>query len=117
MALPKKARSEAEEDLRHFCERRVAVLARDQVRLEYEFRGDAATLVERRVPWHPALQDAPWTRMPVAQFRYDRENGHWTLHWPDRNTRWHEDDGVEPSHTLKPLLAEVDEDPTGIYWG
>jgi hypothetical protein len=117
MGLPELVRRQAERELAAYCEHRVPASVRDQVRLEYEFRGNSATIIERRVPWHPALEGESWTRMPIAQLRYDPERGRWTLFWPDRNTRWHEDDGVSPAKTLAPLLAEVDEDPTGIYWG
>ena len=117
MALPYLVRRQAEQELAAYCENRVPASVRDQVRLEYEFRGNSATIVERRVPWHPALEGEAWTRMPIAQLRYVPDRRRWTLHWPDRNTRWHEDDAVGPAKTLAPLLAEVDDDPTGIYWG
>lgn len=55
--------------------------------------------------------------MPIAQFRYDVGSDRWTLYWPDRNSRWHLDDNVDPSPDIATLLAEVDRDPTGIYWG
>lgn len=117
MALPELVRRRALKELDAFCETRLPSFARDQVRLEYEFRGDAVTLIERRVPWHPAMASQPWTRMAIARFRYDFKTGRWTLYWPDRSTRWHVDDGIDPAPALARLLAEVDRDPTGIYWG
>jgi hypothetical protein len=117
MALPHLVRHQAEQELVAYCANRVPASVRDQVRLEYEFRGNSATIVERRVPWHPALEGETWTRMPIAQLRYVPDRGRRTLYWADRNTRWHEDDTVGPAKTLAPLLAEVDDDPTGIYWG
>jgi len=41
----------------------------------------------------------------------------WYLYWMDRNSRWHEYLGIEPSSNLDRLLEEVEEDPTGIFWG
>ncbi len=117
MAIPELVRRRAEKELDAFCERRVPAFARDQVRLEYEFRGNAVTVVERRVPWHPALEGQPWSRMPIAQFRYDFGSARWTLYWSDRNSRWHPDEDVDGTGDLSVLLAEVDKDPTGIYWG
>jgi hypothetical protein len=35
----------------------------------------------------------------------------------DRNSRWFLYDDVAPSRDVGPLLAEIDEDPTGIFWG
>lgn len=117
MALPDLVRRRVASELDAFCEKRTPGFARDQVRLEYEFRGDAVTLVERRAPWHPRMEGQPWTRMPIARFRHDLKTSRWTLYWPDRNSRWHIDDGIHPALDLAPLLAEVDRDPTGIYWG
>lgn len=117
MALPEPVRTRAQTELGTYCSQRLPDRVRDQVRLEHEFRGNAATLIERRVPWHPAMEGQPWTRMPIAQFRYDVGSDRWTLYWPDRNSRWHLDDNVDPSPDIASLLAEVDRDPTGIYWG
>jgi hypothetical protein len=43
--------------------------------------------------------------MPIAQLRYVADRGRWTLYWPDRNIRWHEDDAVTPAKTLAPLVG------------
>jgi len=41
----------------------------------------------------------------------------WRLYWADRNSRWHEYVEAGPTYELEDLLREVDEDPTGIFWG
>jgi DUF3024 family protein len=116
MDLPWDLRTRAELDLRQFCEKRVPAHVRHQVRLDFEIRGLNATLVERRVPWRPRSSDEPWTRLAVARFRYDLDSGRWALYWRDRNERWHPYDR-KLSGTLGELLAEVDADPTAIFWG
>jgi hypothetical protein len=35
----------------------------------------------------------------------------------DRNSRWHRYDMAEPTEQLDELLTEIDQDPTGIFWG
>jgi hypothetical protein len=72
--------------------------ARHQVRLDVEVEGICATIVERRAPWR-----ADWTRLPIAGLRYSPTHAAWMLFWRDRN--------------LDPLLAEIDADPTAIFWG
>jgi DUF3024 family protein len=116
MDLPWDVRTRAEIDLSQLCERRVPVQVRHQVRLDFEIRGVNATLVERRVPWRPRSSDEPWTRLAVARFRYDPVSGRWALDWPDRNGRWHAYDR-KSTGTLGELLAEIDADPTAIFWG
>jgi len=58
-----------------------------------------------------------WTSMPVAQMRYDNKKGEWTLYCSDRNDKWHEYLDLDPTKNIDAILVEIDEDPTGIFWG
>jgi len=49
--------------------------------------------------------------------RYDEKTGEWTLYYADRNDRWHEYWDIESTKSIDKLLKEIDEDPTGIFWG
>ena len=105
-------RDEADRVFADYCERRIPPKHRDKVRLEYSWRGQVVTIVER----HPPLMGkGAWSRVPLAQFRRNA-SGKWSLYCADRNSRWHAYMGKRPS-SLKALLAEVDRDPTGIFWG
>jgi hypothetical protein len=74
------------------------------------------TIVERRAPWRAG--DGPeWTRLPVARLRYTQTSQTWSLYWQDRNQRFHHYDQLSPSARIDDLLAEIDRDPTGIFWG
>ena len=65
--------------------------------------------------------------MPIARLRYTAANQAWRLYWRDRNLRFHADDLLAPSHhaddllapshRVEDLLAEIDHNPTGIFWG
>ena len=100
-----------------FCESRVPERYRDEVRLECCRRGNSITIIERRPPWNPGLNGPDWTSMKVAQLRYDASAAQWSLHCCDRNERWWSYDNTRPSKSVDPLLAEIDADPTGIFWG
>jgi Protein of unknown function (DUF3024) len=117
VSLPTLVRKQVERELGEYCDKRVPALARHQVRLEYEIRGNSVTIVERRVPWQPVSSNEPWTRFPIAQFRFDVTRRRWTLYWRDRNLRWHRYDFLRPSPSLSDLLAEVQRDPTATFWG
>jgi len=39
------------------------------------------------------------------------------LYWSDRNSRFHEYDLVEPTVNVEDLIAEIQADATGIFWG
>ena len=115
MAIPELVRNAAVKQVEVLC-RRVPPHARNEVRLEHSVRGNAITIVERRPPWHPGL-GPEWTSMKIAQLRYDAGSGAWSLYCCDRNERWFLYVDVEPSRDVAPLIAEIDEDPTGIFWG
>jgi hypothetical protein len=100
--------------MRAYCEQRVPARYRAEARVEMTVRGKSATIFDCRPPWHPSLTE--WSRVPVAQLRYDADAQHWTLYWADRNGRWHLYDLVEPG-TVVELLAEIESDPTAIFWG
>jgi hypothetical protein len=100
--------------VRRFCAGRIPPEARDEVRLEVEARGQTVTILETRSPWGGAGE---WTRMKVAQLRYDPRRRIWTLFSSDRNGRWHRYAAADPSEQLDPLLDAIATDPTGIFWG
>ncbi|MFV1961843.1 MAG: DUF3024 domain-containing protein [Acidimicrobiia bacterium] len=73
-------------------------------------------IVECRPPWRP--EDNPdWTRSSIARLRYTKYLGQWSLYWSDRNSRFHEYDLVEPTVNVEDLIAEIQADATGIFWG
>jgi hypothetical protein len=114
MPLPPAVRDQAVREVEQFCERKIPEDVRSKVRLEHTIRGNSITIVERRAPWSEHV-GPEWTSLPVAQLRYD--DGLWTLHAADRNGRWFLYDDVRPAPGVGPLLTEIDDDPTGIFWG
>ena len=100
--------------IHRYCGSRVPARMREEVRVEATHRGRSVTIYDCRPPWQPELEE--WSRLPVAQFRYDFDDKLWTLYWADRNGRWHRYDLVA-SGTIDQLLEEIDDDPNGIFWG
>ena len=82
------------------------------MRIEADVRGGTVTIEECRAPWEPSLVD--WTRTPVAQLRHSA--GSWTLYSADGESRWHRYRELH-SGSIGELLAEIADDPTGIFWG
>jgi hypothetical protein len=100
--------------IHQFCDGRVPAHLRDEARVEADVRGKSVTIFDCRSPWHPNLTH--WSRVPVAQLRYDPASHLWTLYWTDRNSRWHRYDDIDPG-TADELLDEINQDPTCIFWG
>jgi hypothetical protein len=115
MPLPAAAKNLVEKKLDAFLGKRVPPHVADKIRLSYTFRGNSVTIWENRAPWREGMQE--WTVSAVAQLRYNPKAQTWMLYWRDRNTKWHEDGGLAPVKKLDLILAELDRDPTGIYWG
>jgi hypothetical protein len=114
MALPQLQRQFAERLLGSFCEKRVPAEEKDRMRIYYKIRGNSITLMDSRPG---LLPQGDWLNMSIAQFRYDESNGTWTLYCADRNDKWHLYMDCDPSKDLSELLKEVDDDPTGIFFG
>ncbi len=90
--------------------------AQGQIRYELDVANTTVTIVECRPPWRPDF-GPEWTRSPVARLRYTKSCKQWSLYWRDRNLNFHNYDRVPATSHVEELLAEVDRDPTHIFWG
>lgn len=116
MPIPELVRHTAAKQIQDYCERRVPAHVRHQVRLESITDRNTITIVERRAPWCPE-HGPEWSSQGMVRFRYEPRLGAWRLFWSDRHGRWHRYNFAEPSLDVGELLAEVDRDPTSIFWG
>jgi len=96
-----------------YCAHKVLAPARKERTVEFTMRGRSVTIIESRPPWMGA---GPWDQIKIAQLRYRPETSDWTLHCRNRNQRWFDYDDLF-SGTAAQLLAEIDEDPSSIFWG
>jgi hypothetical protein len=114
MPLPPLVKQLIEKKLERYCQKKIPPELHDKIRISYTIRGNTVTLIESR----PYFRDPSiWTELKVAQFRYSQEDNTWSLYCADRNEKWHFYDSLDPSADINDLLAEVDRDPTGIFWG
>lgn len=102
--------------VQRWCADRVPEHARHQVRVECDAAPKHLTIIERRAPWREDY-GPHWSSFPIARLRYTAATKMWTLYWRDRNLRFHRYDSIEASPHVDDLLAEIDRDPTGIFWG
>ena len=101
--------------IRAFCDTRVPRQLRDEARVEADGRGNRVSIFDCRPPWHPNLTE--WSRVPVAQLRYNPDTKAWTLYWADRNGRWNLYDDLAPDQPVQVLIDELNDDPTAVFWG
>ena len=97
-----------------YCAERVPRDLRHQIKLGYSIRTTAVTIYQQRL-----ADPGRWIRLVVAQLRHNAALNHWKLYCTNRRTlgRWHRYDLAPPAATIEPLLAEIDHDPTGVFWG
>jgi len=98
-------------------EERMPARVKYTIRLGGKVSGRSITIRERRPPWRLEMSGKTLRAShSVAQLRWDRHGLDWSLHRADQDGRWYLYDLMEPG-TVNELLAEVEEDPTGIFWG
>lgn len=116
MPLPETIRFTVDKYVGEYCAQKVPPHALHQARVEYEVRGNAVTIFERRAPWREDY-GPEWTKLKVAQMRYDPESKTWSMWWADRNGRWLSYRDFTPSPNIKDCLFQLDNDHTGAFWG
>jgi hypothetical protein len=101
--------------IERWCAQRVPEHLQNRIRVECRTRGRAVTIVERRAPWSPEV-GPEWSEQKIAQLRLD-EFGIWSVLWSDRNGRWLSYPDAPVASTPPALLAEIDRNPNGVFWG
>lgn len=102
--------------VQRWCAARVPEHARHQVRVESDVEPRQLTIIERRAPWRED-HGPEWTSLPIARLRNTASSRTWTLYRRDRNLSFHTYDQLPSSTRIEDLLAEIDRDPTRIFWG
>jgi len=113
MALP-----EADVDrVREYCAQASPAEFASEAKVECVVSGTTVTIVE--ATRLDAERDEDWLRVPNARLTF--ADGQWTLHCFDEDSKairydaW-EPDFVQPT-TVEAILAEIEADPTEIFWG
>ena len=114
MTKPNPQWLDAETKIKVFCENRIPEEVRNEIKMNYETKGKKITLFEERPRW---TGEGPWTKMAIAQIRYDEEKNNWTIYWRDRNEKWHKYTEINPRKHIEDIIKEIDADRTGIFWG
>jgi len=86
-----------------------------QLRYRLDTDRNALTVVESPAV-DPGQSTGDWFDVSVARLRFTRSRG-WELYWPDRDSTFHLYEAVEPTQDVTLLLEEIDNDPTGIFFG
>jgi hypothetical protein len=95
-----------------YCEAKVPAHVQDRLRITFKIDDVNVTLFECR----PRFDNpAKWIELAVAKFR--KNDNIWLLYCADRNSKWHLYEPYPKDLDIENLLAEVNRDQTGIFWG
>jgi len=96
------------------CRRRTRPEAKSKLSIEYSVKSHDVTVFERRPRWdgHPGH-----TESGVAKLKFNRATGRWRLLWQRADMKWHAYKARSVRGELSKLVAEIDEDPYGCFFG
>lgn len=114
MAFSELDRQRIEKTLGELCRRKRPASLRDRVRLEYRVTRHDVVLYETR----PAFRDpSRWIEHGIAKLRFVRTAGEWRLFWQRASLNWQSYEPLASSHDIATLVAEIERDPHGCFFG
>lgn len=96
------------------CRRMSLPQLADELRLVYEVDAHSVLIFEERSPWNGVGE---WTRRGIAKFRYVRSRRLWTLYWMRQDLKWHLFESGLATPNLAALVAVVEDNRYGAFFG
>lgn len=96
------------------CKEKTPAHLRDELRFEYEIEKQSVVIFEVRPVWN---DPSKFTRMPLAKLTYVRSENLWKLYWKRANEKWVGYDPNGSDKELGNLVAEIDKDSSGCFFG
>lgn len=113
MAIPELQRKQIERDLGRYCDD-VPPHVRSQLRYGFTIVGSSVEFFEERPRFDRPSQ---WLRHPIAKFRYVATREIWELYCQFSDLKWRRYEPLPSAGRFGVLLAEVERDPTCIFFG
>lgn len=85
---------------------------RHELDIGYAIEGQSVTLHEDR-----RLYDGSRILEPVAKATWVKTQKVWKIYWMRADLKWHSYDPVPQVQSLDKVLAGIDADPYGCFWG
>ncbi len=114
MALSEFERKRIEKVFTAYCAGKTSDHARDRGRVEFGVLGNEVTLFETR---SHGEDKGGWIASKIARFRKDPATNCWQLYCAGRDGDWRLFRPYPISINIEKLLAAVDRDATGAFWG
>ncbi len=96
------------------CEKRSPESMRDKLRYEYKIENQDVILFEIRPRWNKPNEQ---TWLSFTKLKFVRSQNVWKLFWQRANMKWYAYGPFKSSRDLAELIAEIDTDPHGCFFG
>ena len=96
-----------------YCEQKVPVHLKTQVRVFYNIKGYTVTITQSK-PSFPGSH--LWTDIPIAKLKYDPRTFGWQLYRRNITGEWQTYYDLKPTHHLQSLIDEIADDPFCVFW-
>jgi len=97
-----------------FCEGRLPLHLRNQIKIFYRVRGYEVKIIESR----PTMTNSHlWAETPIARLQYDPKTLEWELYWMRASGKWQIYSDLLPTNKLKSLIDTIAEDRYSVFWG
>ena len=114
MAFTEFELKQIENTVGNMCKRRSPVHLRDQLRTVFVVKEHDVTVYQER----PRCNNpGEWTTSGIAKFKYIRNQDVWQLYWMRQDLKWHSYGPFPESTRIDRLVAEVDKDFHGAFFG
>jgi len=97
-----------------FCEKRVPERFRDQLKFGYRIENRNIFIFESRPRWN---EPSEWLDMDFVKITYAKSRGIWKLYWKRASGKWNQYEPHRDSKNIDGLIAIIDEDRYGCFFG
>lgn len=97
-----------------FCEKRVPERLRDQIKIGYRIEKSNIFIFESRPRWN---EPSEWLDMDFVKITYAKSRGIWKLYWKRASGKWNQYEPLRDSKNIDDLIAIIDEDRYGCFFG
>jgi len=97
-----------------FCDIRVPMRVRDQLRNGYRVDGQNLFIYESRPMWN---KPSEWMDLDFAKLTYVKSKGNWKLYWKRASGKWKLYEPHSESRELGDLINTIDQDRYGCFFG
>lgn len=96
------------------CRKRTPEQYKDELSFEYRIAGHDVLILEIRPMWNNPQEK---TELSVAKLKFNRTKNIWQLYWKRASGKWFKYGEHPESKDLSRLVAEVDQDSFGCFFG